>query len=342
MSSWRRIAAGEDWEPEQKALVDWLMNEKKVVQRWLITKPLGHGANGVVMLVEPDKSWVRPPVQKAVLKVAIASWASDSILWEVNVLKALQNPQDKEDRTKHVVRMLDHGVMKGMKKDMVAWIVMEFLEGNPVEAIVAFAERDRIPIVCDLALHLLKGVYDMHFCGFLHRDLKPENMGMKKGNYLVLYDVGMARTYTQANGLPRPPRSYVGIRGTDEWASLCSELGRDQTRVDDLWGWFYTISELANCGSSNQQAWLCFQTPMMRLFMKSRDCPSQISLCNMPSQFTKIQLYLRSIGAFDTPDYFYLATLLNEARNRTKRRRLGNPDENSFTIQQNFLERQYF
>lgn len=62
----------------------------------------------------------------------------------------------------------------------------------------------------------------------MHRDIKPENVGLYEENILVLFDLGMARFYTNEEGKVREPRCLCGMRGTDEWASLSAELGRDQ------------------------------------------------------------------------------------------------------------------
>ena len=81
------------------------------------------------------------------------------------------------------------------------------------------------------------------------------------GQYVcVLFDLGMARMYTDENGALRPPRTTCEFRGSQDWASGHAEKGRDQvslvahnvqwpklsfqTRFDDLIGWFFSIVEL--------------------------------------------------------------------------------------------------
>uniref|UniRef100_A0AC35GME1 Uncharacterized protein n=1 Tax=Panagrolaimus sp. PS1159 TaxID=55785 RepID=A0AC35GME1_9BILA len=103
----------------------------------------------------------------------------------------------------------------------------------------------------------------------------------------------------------------------DEWASLSAELGKDQGPVDDLWGWFYVMIEWMNCTSKSPLAWAAFDDrPEIRHLMKSNNFPSRLVLRGCPKEFFKIQAYLRSLGRCDSPNYFYLATLLKNAKSK--------------------------
>lgn len=68
--------------------------------------------------------------------------------------------------------------------------------------------------IFQIAIQMLKGIADMHALGLLHRDLKPENMGIysKQQPVALLFDLGMARMYTDGEGSLRPPRSVVPFR----------------------------------------------------------------------------------------------------------------------------------
>ncbi|CAJ0580290.1 unnamed protein product, partial [Mesorhabditis spiculigera] len=299
---------------QKDELAAWYM-KKKSIDGWLLVKPVGSGANGLAFLC------VRPASkQRGVIKVGLSAHGSQSILWEISVFKKMQDAANNEERTRHVARMFGNGVVQGQDGHPAAYVVVEFL---PEE--------------------LLKAIYDMHYVGFLHRDLKPENMGVDPVGVLVLYDMGMARSCRDALGRMREPRSFVGTRGTEEWASLHAELGRDQTYLDDLWGWLYTVTEFVNSQAATQQPWMAFDDgPTMRRFMKTPLSRASITLSDMPPHFAKIWLYLHALGSRDSPDYFYIGVIMNEARNIQKRRRMTNLAEEAFFKHQAFLEKQYF
>jgi serine/threonine protein kinase len=67
---------------------------------------------------------------------------------------------------------------------------------------------------------------------------------------VVIYDLGMARMYTDGLGKTRQFRCTTGFRGTPEWASGNAMKGREQTRYDDLMAWLYCMIELFH--DSNQ------------------------------------------------------------------------------------------
>ncbi|KJH52100.1 hypothetical protein DICVIV_01679 [Dictyocaulus viviparus] len=296
---------------------------------------------------------------KAVMKVALSESAATSLEWESMVLDRIIARQNLEDRTVHLVRKIGNGsttLTVGNKQVELAYVIMECLPGNPVPIIGNLLGENQTLKIIEYGLQLLKAIYDMHQIGLIHRDIKPENIGMydnkivvmydmgmarlyldnnghhrpprshagmrgteewsslnaetgrDQNKIVVMYDMGMARLYLDSNGHHRPPRSHAGMRGTEEWSSLNAETGRDQGRVDDLWGWLYCLNEWVNCRSQKPQLWSAYERePNIRQWMKS-------------PLFSTRMLYLRTLGRDDTPDYFYLATLLQESSGRFKRK----------------------
>ncbi|KAF8366681.1 hypothetical protein PRIPAC_84510 [Pristionchus pacificus] len=322
--------------PEIIELTDFLVKKQKEVSGWKIEKPIGNGANGVVLSVTKGS-------EKAVMKVALNQYASTSMEWETSVMKHILEPKWKDDRTRHLVRMLDYGRTKNNNGEDVSFTVMEMVPGNPVTAIAnEKTPSGVIDKVCEFGLQLLKALYDLHSCGLIHRDIKPENVGMYKDKLLVMYDLGMARIFTAENGNLRTVRSYVGMRGTDEWANVDAEMGRDQSRVDDLWGFFYCLIEWCNCKSAKPLAWADYDSiPDLRHLMKTSIFPARVVLANCPTQFFAIHFYLRSINNDVTPDYFYIAQLLKEAKSDFRRKVPHMIDPKTFLRRQRILENQF-
>uniref|UniRef100_A0A0M3IDB6 Protein kinase domain-containing protein n=1 Tax=Ascaris lumbricoides TaxID=6252 RepID=A0A0M3IDB6_ASCLU len=314
------------------------------IDDWIVRKVIGAGANGLVALVVNKKT-----NENAVMKIAMNLSTSGSLYWESDVLERIMQPSNNEDRTRHLVRRVDFGHTVNMDKQDVGYIVMENLPGNPVGILGALSGNALISKVAEFGLQLLKAVYDLHYLGFVHRDIKPENVGLYHDEILVLYDLGMSRFYTNKEGKVREPRCHIGMRGTDEWASLHAELGRDQGRVDDLWGWFYVLIEWVNCASKYPLCWAPFENdPDLRHFCKSGLFPAKYVLRNCPPEFFKIQRYLRCLGRDDSPDYLYLAKLLLQAKKTAD----GTPvaavsppsvdeDDEKWSQRMSFLERLY-
>jgi serine/threonine-protein kinase len=96
-------------------------------------------------------------------------------------------------KTRHIVRVTDHGEDHG-----VAYLVMELLEGETLEA--RLLRRPKLPVgeVADLVAQMCRALVVAHEEGIVHRDLKPANVFLasdEDGRTLVkLLDFGIART----------------------------------------------------------------------------------------------------------------------------------------------------
>ena len=78
-----------------------------------------------------------------------------------------------------------------------AYIVMEFLDGHPLDKMIA-AHPDGLPeplLTCLLGT-LLPALARVHDAGLLHRDIKPANIFVRRNGRPVLLDFGAARTQT--------------------------------------------------------------------------------------------------------------------------------------------------
>ncbi|KAL6739730.1 hypothetical protein Aduo_013151 [Ancylostoma duodenale] len=337
-----------DWRKQQCARKQQLAEPEdveaalrgKTVDGWSIESSIGSGANGIVLQCQKDST-------KAVMKIALSPYSAASLEWESLVMDRLIAKQNMENRTLHLVRKLGSGsteVTIGERTMNLAYVIMECLPGNPVPIIGSLQGEEQTLKIIEYGLQLLKAIYDMHQCGFIHRDIKPENIGMYDNKIVVMYDMGMARAYLDEKGRHRPPRSHAGMRGTEEWSSLNAEIGRDQGRVDDLWGWLYCLNEWVNCRSQKPQVWSAYdREPNIRQWMKSPFFSTRMVLNNCPFSFFKISFYLRYLGRDDTPDYFYLASLLHEASRAVKRRQKPEPpnfEKNKAEIY--LMEREFF
>jgi hypothetical protein len=107
-------------------------------------------------------------------------WGKERFLDESRTLASFRHPA--------IVR-----VMRFFEANSTAYMVMEFVEGQALDAWV----KSRRPVgeaaVRSVILPLLEGLKVIHASGYLHRDIKPGNIYMRSDGTPVLLDFGSAR-----------------------------------------------------------------------------------------------------------------------------------------------------
>ena len=104
------------------------------------------------------------------------------------------------------------------------------LLGPSLEDLFTYCERrfsfKTVLMLADQAISRLQAI---HAKGYVHRDIKPDNLLMgvgKSGNTLYAIDFGLARKWDKAAALYDMNLPPVPFRGTPEFGSLNSHLGR--------------------------------------------------------------------------------------------------------------------
>ena len=93
-------------------------------------------------------------------------------------------------RTRHVVRIYDHGVQEH------AYIVMEMLEGEDLGARMSRLGRMPLGLVAAIATQTARGLHHAHQAGIIHRDLKPANIFLARSDgeeAVKIVDFGLAK-----------------------------------------------------------------------------------------------------------------------------------------------------
>lgn len=132
------------------------------------------------------------PHTGAAEKLSEYNWGLDRFVDEARALARFEHP--------NVVR-----VVRYMQRQGTAYIVMEFVPGQPLSALAG----PRIPPEADLRallLALLDGLATVHATGLLHRDIKPANIIVRPDATPVFIDFGAAR---QAIGSRSQPLSTI-------------------------------------------------------------------------------------------------------------------------------------
>ena len=139
-------------------------------------------------------------------------------------------------RSKHVVEVYDHGV----SEDGRPFIVMEFLDGEPLDKRLDRLGRLTPKDTAHIVLQLCRGLTKAHAAGIVHRDLKPENVFLvwdeEEGTDVAkVVDFGIAKFSDKSMGSSSATRTG-SVLGTPHYMS--PEQARGLRSVDsrsDLW-----------------------------------------------------------------------------------------------------------
>ncbi len=138
-------------------------------------------------------------------------------------------------KTRHIVRVTDHG-----EEDDLAYLVMELLEGETLEAVLKREGRLDLRKAVELVRQVARALGQAHGEGVAHRDLKPANVFIthdEDGQLVAkLLDFGIARAI-HAHRVPSAFATAKGlVFGTPSYMS--PEQARGSARLDhrcDLW-----------------------------------------------------------------------------------------------------------
>jgi hypothetical protein len=129
----------------------------------------------------------------------------------------------------HIVDIHDYGETD----DGLAYLVMELLDGTPLNEVIA---RGPMPVsrVADILEQCCAALARAHDLGVIHRDLKPDNVfllerGGRK-DFVKILDFGLARLTQETAASARG-----AVFGTPEYMSPEQTLGAEATAASDLY-----------------------------------------------------------------------------------------------------------
>lgn len=132
-------------------------------------------------------------------------------------------------REEHIGLSLDHpGIIKTFRPQERSrlYLVMEYVEGEPLSARLQRERRLPIPTALDFALQIADVLVYLHDRNVVHRDLKPDNIMILSTGKIKLMDFGIAFDTSQRritwSGLSQPvgtpnymaPEQIKGQRGS--------------------------------------------------------------------------------------------------------------------------------
>jgi serine/threonine-protein kinase len=177
--------------------------------KYQIRRTLGRGAMGIVY------EGFDPVIERRVaIKTVALDAAADPETAEA--LERFKREAQAAGRLTHpnIVGVYDYG-----ETENLAYIVMEFVEGETLKALLDRGERFALADTASLMRALLDGLAYSHAQGVIHRDIKPANVMVTPEKRVKLADFGIARiessSLTQAGtmiGTPAymSPEQFMG------------------------------------------------------------------------------------------------------------------------------------
>ncbi|MCC7536850.1 MAG: protein kinase [Deltaproteobacteria bacterium] len=154
-------------------------------ERYRLDRILGKGGMGVVFA--GTHTWTNRAIA---VKLLLPQYAEDSAMLqrffqEARAAAALEHP--------HVIDVLD----MGEDDEGMAFIVLEYLDGEPLSALLKRERAIDYGTLLEIVLPVLDALAEAHARGILHRDLKPDNVFVAKGlrgrKVPKLLDFGIAK-----------------------------------------------------------------------------------------------------------------------------------------------------
>ncbi|WP_181786374.1 serine/threonine-protein kinase [Streptomyces phytophilus] len=121
-------------------------------------------------------------------------------------------------------------------------IVMEFVAGRSLAAVLRERTRLPVPRVAEIGVQVLDALTEAHAAGVVHRDLKPDNI-MVTDRRAIITDFGIAAIADAAAG-PEGTAGLTttgGMLGTPAYASPEQMSGEPATAASDMWSFGATL-----------------------------------------------------------------------------------------------------
>ena len=146
------------------------------IGKYKILAPLGSGGFGTVYLAED--TWID---KKVAIKVPHRQNVNfGDLLHEPRLLASLNHP--------NIV-----SILTAEKQENVFFIVMEYVPGDTLEAVISRDGKIDLPRTLDFTCQICNALEHAHHGGVIHRDLRPGNVLVTEDGVLKVADFGTSR-----------------------------------------------------------------------------------------------------------------------------------------------------
>jgi serine/threonine protein kinase len=142
---------------------------------------------------------------------------------EARMLAALHHPG--------VVGVYDFGEGTGPDGAPVTYLVMEYVEGEPLSRLLARGERPSTAETLAIVARAAGALHAAHIAGIVHRDVKPGNLLLQADGSVVLVDFGIARSTSGSTSLT----TTNAIVGTAKYMAPEQASGQSVSPATDIY-----------------------------------------------------------------------------------------------------------
>ena len=162
------------------------MTSDLAIGKYMIDHKLGKGAWAIVYLGHHMVLGRRVAIKLLKHQIAIEPDFRDRFVQEAKIIAELQH--------RNIVNIYDVE-----ERFSMLFIIMEYLEGNPLDLILK--RKGRLPVaqVVDILIQVCSGLSYAHERGIVHQDIKPDNLFMLKSGLIKILDFGLACPFGTEN-----------------------------------------------------------------------------------------------------------------------------------------------
>lgn len=159
------------------------MNMPERISKYDIARVLGKGSMGVVY-----EGFDQDIQRKVAIKTLVPNIADPSLIREFHNRFKIEAQASARCMHPNIVTILEYGDIDGMP-----YMVMEYIDGQPLENILALSTPIPFNRAIKLFSQMLKGLHFAHQNGVVHRDIKPSNIMITQDDGVKIADFGIAR-----------------------------------------------------------------------------------------------------------------------------------------------------
>jgi serine/threonine protein kinase len=203
----------------------------EVDRRYVIESLIAAGGMGLVYLCRHRVLGKKLAIKIIRSDVAHMPDGSERFMLEAKAASSVGN--------EHIVDIVDFGAMS----DGSPFLVMEYLEGISLAALMRKQPRLGVSRIAGIASQIAEGLGAAHAAGIVHRDLKPDNVFVldRKGeDFIKVLDFGVARMAQSAKKLTRAGT----IVGTPHYMSPEQAMGLEVDHRGDIYALGIILYEL--------------------------------------------------------------------------------------------------
>ncbi|KAH0788389.1 CK1 family protein kinase [Histomonas meleagridis] len=265
-----------------------MRDEKKIIGNYAVAKLIGKGGFGKILQVcdvSTNKVFAMKLEDKLAKKKALER--------EANVYKTLHSPFFPK-------------FIKYSETNEYRFLIME-LCGASLKSISKILPNKRFSIstVLHSGIEMLLAIESLHKHGYIHRDIKPSNFLIRpsRSNPITLVDFGLSCKYYKVEN----NQFHHGFVGTAKYASPNAHFGKELSRRDDLYSWFYSLIEMR----VGRLPWSFSDREKLFYVKVTTDVRSLLS--TFPPQMLSIYRLIRRLKFEDQPNYSLIISFMVEA-----------------------------